>query len=135
MIGSLTKLAEDLTDRVDELEKENAGLRVLSRQALEQVKEASAAPAASSEAIEETLDALCKAGALEESQRDDSRRILSEDPDAVHRILRRVLDAQGQAKEASAEEAPDLSGGRLVSAPAKGKEECMDRMMAILGMR
>ena len=63
-VYNLTKLAEELTDRVDFLEKENAGLRAQSKQA----SKAPASPVVSEKVAQATCEALVKAGALNQDQ-------------------------------------------------------------------
>lgn len=64
----LTKLAEDLTNRVEYLEKENAMLRrsVQAKTASQQVLKVN--PVVSDEVAQATCNALVKAGALNEDQ-------------------------------------------------------------------
>lgn len=138
--NALTKLAEDLTNRVDELEKENATLKA----ALETSKQEALAKKASEEpkvaqvseaTVDKTVAGLVKAGALEPDQAGESRKVFLTDPEAAHRVIQQMLDSQLQQKTASADD--DLYGGRLVgNSPTQSAETaCIDRMMLLLGMK
>ena len=137
-IDALTKLAQDLTDRVDELSKENDSLKKELDSQKELAKKASApvAPKVSEQVVDATLDALVKAGALQEDQRGESRKVMLEDMEAPHRILQRFLDAQGQAKVAAASDTENVSGGTLANATKTEEDNSavLDRMMQILNM-
>ena len=137
-IDALTKLAQDLTDRVDELSKENESLKKELDSQKELAKKASApvAPKVSEQVVDATLDALVKAGALQEDQRGESRKVMLEDMEAPHRILQRFLDAQGQAKVAAASDTENVSGGTLANATKTEEDNSavLDRMMQILNM-
>lgn len=140
-IERLTKLAQDLTDRVDELANENARLsKALEEKSAELTKKAAEqkpSPMVSEQVVDATLDALVKAGALSEDQREESRGIMLADMEAPHRILQRFLDAQGQAKTASKQDIDNVSGGKLADDTRQTKESdsaVLDRMMAILHM-
>ena len=133
---ALVKLASELTDRVDELEKENAALR----QQAAQVKQAAApvtTPVVSEETAAATCDALCKAGALKEEQLKQAKEAYMKDPEAAHRTIQGLLDAMANKKTAAETKDVDLSGGNLVSgkvASRSHEDSCLDRMQAILGM-
>jgi hypothetical protein len=133
----LAKLASDLTDRVEALEKENAELRkeVQAKTASQQVVQV--APVISDEVAQATCDALVKAGALNEDQVEQTKKAFIEDPEAAHRTICGILDAQAQSKRASEDSEADLSGGKLVTGSMLSKsaeEDCLDRMQSILGM-
>lgn len=134
-IEALTKLANELTDRVDALEKENDALRGTAAQLAKQASEAQApaaeAPKVSDGMVDDTLSALLKVGALNADQLKESRQLLITDPEAPFRLLRGLLDAQLQAKTASDE---SVSGGFLAGAASKrdASEDCLDRMIKIL---
>ena len=133
-VNALTKLAEELTARVDELEKENATLKATTADMRKQAS-AEKPPVVSAEVADSTLSLLVKTGALNEDQIGDSRKILMSDPEAAHRVLQRILDAQLQTKTAS-EDQSELYGGRLAggSGIQSPEDACLDRMMRILGM-
>ena len=134
-IEALTKLANELTDRVDALEKENDALRGTAAQLAKQASEAPApaaeAPKVSDGMVDDTLSALLKVGALNADQLKESRQLLTTDPEAPFRLLRGLLDAQLQAKTASDE---SVSGGFLAGSASKrdASEDCLDRMIKIL---
>lgn len=133
----LAKLASDLTDRVEFLEKENAALRkeVQEKTASQQVIKV--APVVSDEVAQATCDALVKAGALNEDQVELTKKAFLEDAEAAHRTICGILDAHAQSKRASEDNDADLSGGKLVSGTMLSKsaeEDCLDRMQNILGM-
>lgn len=141
---ALTKLAEELTNRVDALEKENKALRgKLSKAAslLEQqlqrktAAETTRGAVVSDKVADDTIRALYKAGALEASQLEESRRVLLADAEAPHRILCRLLDGQTQMKTASTD-VDNVSGGRLANNDIKpdAQGDCLDRMMSTLRM-
>lgn len=133
----LAKLASDLTDRVEFLEKENAELRksVQEKTASQQVLKV--APVVSDEVAQATCDALVKAGALNEDQVLETKQAFLDDPEAAHRTICGILDAQAQSKSASESDTMDLKGGTLVTGSVLSKsaeEDCLDRMQSILGM-
>lgn len=141
-IDKLTKLATELTDRVDVLEKENSALRTqLECQTKQASEKAAVAPAVSEAVVDATLDALVKAGSLNEDQRAESRGILLHDMEAPHKLLQHFLDAQIQTKTASVEDDENVSGGRIVSnsknrinSKEQAEADCLDRMVRILKM-
>ena len=134
-IEALTKLANELTDRVDALEKENEALRgtaaELAKKAAEEPVPATEPAKVSDGMVDDTLSALLKVGALNADQLKESRQLLTTDPEAPFRLLRGLLDAQLQAKTASDE---SVSGGFLAGAASKrdASEDCLDRMIKIL---
>lgn len=133
----LAKLAEDLTNRVEFLEKENAELRksVQEKTASQQVIKVG--PVVSDEVAQATCDALVKAGALTEDQVAETKRAFIEDAEAAHRTICGILDAQAQTKSASDTSDVNLNGGTLVAGSVLSKtaeEDCLDRMQSILGM-
>ena len=134
-VEALTKLTEELTNRVDELEKENAELKKTASEKPAEPVKTEASSVVSASVVEATLDALHKVGMLQDDQMDESRRILSSDAEAPHRILQKILDAQSQTKVASEE---NISGGTLVGGPDQLKrdpmDDCFDRMERILKM-
>lgn len=139
-IEALTKLAEDLTNRVDELSSENDSLK----KALDEQKDLNKKAAeqtvvqhASESIVDETLDKLIKIGALTEEQRAESRKTLLTDADAPYRVLQRFIDAQNQVKSAAdASDKDNISGGQLVGSDKDTQQpsdnEVLDRMMQIL---
>jgi len=138
-VTALTKLAEDLTSRVDELEKENASLRAeLSTNQKKQasVQQEAVVTGVPAEVVEATLNSMLKAGALTEDQLEESRKCLMNDATAPHRVLQHFLDAQIQAKTASTD-SDNLAGGKLSGAiepKQSAQDACLDRMSRILGM-
>ena len=142
----LEKLATEMTDRIAELEKENGALKEQLATANEALTKKAAEDNAPKEVVpadvaDATVQALVKAGALLDSQADESKRIFMQDATAAHRVITRILDAQNQAKTASARTGDnfDVSGGRLADAqPVKNRpyeDDCIDRMESILGMK
>lgn len=134
-VEKLTKLAEELTDRVDALEKENAQLKAQAKQA--SVPVAAPAPVVSEKVASETCERLVKAGGITQEQVAQTKEAFLKDPEAVHRTLQVVLDGQTQVKQANASETIDLSGGRLVDGDALRKDaqaDCLERMSQILEM-
>lgn len=147
MVESLTKLASELTDRVERFEKTTAELTAENASLKAQLAEAQAGQAkqAAVKTVDETVvnasvDALIKVGALTEDQRQASHDCMMKDPDAVHRVLIRVLDAHSQTKTAKAADTDDLRGGRLATAPDRASSmtdqqgACYERMCKILGL-
>lgn len=145
MVESLTKLASELTDRVERLEKANSDLTAENTALKAKLDEAGQTKQAAVQAVDEatvnaSIDALIKVGAITEEQRQASHDCFLSDPCAAHRVLVRVLDAHSQTKTAKAADADDLRGGRLVSAPApqpgmtNAEDECRKRMHKILGL-
>lgn len=134
-IEALTKLANELTDRVDALERENAELRSrnadMAKQAAETPAHAEPSPKVSDGLVDDALSALLKVGALNADQLKESRQILTTDPEAPFRLLTGLLDAQIQAKTASDD---TLAGGTLAGNALKrgAGEDCLDRMIQIL---
>ena len=115
-IEALTKLAEDLTNRVAFLETENDGLRSAIREQVANTKEASVDPSVSVSVALSTCDKLVEAGAITENQVEQVKHAFLTDPAAVHRALCGILDAQAQTKSASNEAcSAGLDGGTLVS--------------------
>lgn len=143
---ALEKLATEMTDRIAELEKENGSLKAQLATANEALTKKAAEDNAPKNVVPEdiadaTVKALVKAGALLDSQVDESKRVFMTDATAPHRVLMRILDAQDQAKTASARANDnfDVNGGRIADTqPVKNKpyeDDCLDRMEAILGMK
>lgn len=139
-ITALTSLAEELTARVDHLEHDNEELRKIATEQADLLSIASkraqdVRKSVSADVVNSTVNALHKAGALASSQLDASRKILSEDPAAAHRIIHHLLDVQGQMKAASANDTDDITGGRLAGCAGASDDPqaaCLDRMMSIL---
>ena len=123
-------MIEELINYASDLEKENAKLQ-------EQCKTASAAPVVSAECVADTCKALKDAGMISEDQVEQSKQAFLSDPEAIHRVAQKIVNASAQEKTASAE--ADLNGGTLVTgaaAPVKDRyAESMDRIQAILGIR
>jgi len=134
-IEALTKLATELTDRVDALERENADLRSrnadMAKQAAEAPAQAEPSPRVSDGLVDDTLSSLLKVGALNADQLKESRQILATDPEAPFRLLNGLLDAQIQTKTAGD---TSLAGGTLAGNALKrdAGEDCLDRMIQIL---
>lgn len=133
-VEALAKLTQELTDRVDELEKENAELKKTAAEKPVEPAKPEVASVVSASTVEETLNALHKVGMLTDDQMDESRKILLSDAEAPHRILQKILDAQSQTKVASEE---NISGGTLIGSSQEKRdpmEDCFDRMERILNM-
>lgn len=141
---ALVQLVEELTARVDQLERENESLRSeldSAAQALAEAPDASAcedkAEVVPEEVADKTVEALHKAGALSDDQLAEGRNILLTDAQAPHRLLCGLLNGGFQVKTASAESVGDVYGGRLAnpSAPkTDAQSDCLDRMAALLHM-
>lgn len=134
-IDALTKLATELTDRVDQLEHENAELKSSLDTAKAQVKTASEQKpgmSVSEQTVDATLAALLKTGSLNQDQIAESKKILMSDAEAPHRILQKLLEVQSQNKIAS--DKNNINGGTLAYCDTKRdhEDDCMDRMMSIL---
>ena len=134
----LSKLAAELIDRVDSLEAERAGLmdRVIALEAerSEMDKRASEAkPAVGEAAVDTAVACLVKAGALEPGEAPKARAAMLADPESLYRVLPEIVDAQAQAKTASAADALRLRGGEVASGqPARAAssvDESLDRAL------
>lgn len=137
----LSKLASELIDRVDSLEAERAGLmdRVIALEAerAEMDKRASEAkPAVGEAAVDTAVACLVKAGALEPGEAPKARAAMLADPESLYRVLPEIVDAQAQAKTASAADALRLRGGEVASGqPARAAssvDESLDRALRML---
>ena len=137
----LSKLAAELIDRVDSLEAERAGLmdRVIALEAerAEMDKRASEAkPAVGEAAVDTAVACLVKAGALEPGEAPKARAAMLADPESLYRVLPEIVDAQAQAKTASAADALRLRGGEVASGqPARAAssvDESLDRALRTL---
>ena len=137
----LSKLAAELIDRVDSLEAERAGLmdRVIALEAerAEMDKRASEArPAVGEAAVDTAVACLVKAGALEPGEAPKARAAMLADPESLYRVLPEIVDAQAQAKTASAADALRLRGGEVASGqPARAAssvDESLDRALRML---
>ncbi len=140
---ALEKLAESLIDRVDALEKENAALVKKAAEAEQQLAMTKAAaanaagPVVSEAVVDATVDALVKAGSLNEDQRAEGKRILMEDMEAPHRVLQKLLYDGVQVKTATVSSDENIRGGMLVDATPvtpDAREACLARMTALLRM-
>ena len=130
-LDKMTKLANDLCDQLEKVEAENKSLK----EQLAQTKTASVAPApvASAEVVQETCDALLKAGSISEDQVEDCKKAFTEDPEAALRTLTQVLNAPAQVKSASSE--VDLSGGTIVRGSiSTDSQDKMASVYKILGL-
>lgn len=137
----LSKLAAELIDRVDSLEAERVGLmdRVIALEAerAEMDKRASEAkPAVGEAAVDTAVACLVKAGALEPGEAPKARAAMLADPESLYRVLPEIVDAQAQAKTASAADALRLRGGEVASGqPARAAssvDESLDRALRML---
>lgn len=138
----LSKLAAELIDRVDSLEAERAGLmdRVIALEAerAEMDKRASEAkPAVGEAAVDTAVACLVKAGALEPGEAPKARAAMLADPESLYRVLPEIVDAQAQAKTASAAaDALRLRGGEVAAGqPARAAssvDESLDRALRML---
>lgn len=140
-IENLTKLAQELTDRVDELSAENArlstALKEKEQELTKKAAEQTPSPVVSEQIVDATLSALVKIGALNEDQREESKRVFMTDMEAPHRLLQRFIDAQSQTKAAAAQDTENVSGGKLADDTRQSEESdgaVLDRMMSILHM-
>ena len=132
-LEKMTKLANELCDKLETAEVENKSLK----EQLAQVKTASAAPVekapvVSAEAVQNTCDALVKAGHLTAEQVKTASEAFFKDPDAPHRLLVEILNAPAQEKKAS--ESEDVSGGTLAGAPKKTDEDPFSLVYKILDL-
>ena len=113
-LEQMTKLANELCDQLEKAEAENKSLR----EQLEQNKTASAAPVETplvpEDVVQQTCDALVKAGSITAEQVPECKEAFTKDPCAAHRVLVKVLTAPAQEKTAHVNE--DVSGGTLVNA-------------------
>lgn len=138
-IEALTKLAEDLTNRVASLETENNGLRAALLEQSSNVKQASATPSVSVSVALSTCEKLVGIGAITETQVEQVKQAFLTDPSAVHRALCGIIDAQTQAKSASTEAcSAGLDGGTLVSGTGVVSADVADKygtVERILGMQ
>lgn len=134
-IAALTELANELTERVDVLEKDNQQLRKAASEQTTQAPAAASAPQVPEAVIEDTVNAMHKAGAIAASQVEASKQIMSSDPTAAYRVIQRLLDVQRQVKTAGACDRDSVSGGRLADCSGADDDPqaaCLDRMMSIL---
>ena len=133
-ITALTKLASELTDRVDQLEQENAQLKANAETLSKRASEDKVADVVSERTVDATLSALLKVGCLNQDQLAESKQILLHDAEAPHRILQKILYAQSQVKTASDDQ--NIAGGKLADYNGKkdSTDDCMDRMLAILNV-
>lgn len=131
-LEKMTKLANELCDQLEKAEAENKSLK----EQLAQTKTASevpAAPVASAEVVQETCDALLKAGSISADQVEDCKKAFTEDPEAALRTLTQILNAPAQVKSASSE--IDLSGGTIVSGTVgNDSQDKMASVYKILGL-
>lgn len=128
-LEKMTKLANELCDKLEAAEAENKSLK----EQLQQVKTAAAEPktlTASAEAVQATCDALVKAGRIEQEQVELCKQAFKEDPDAAHRTIVQILNAPAQEKQASESEDVDLSGGTLVGS-AKKQDDSEDKYASV----
>ena len=137
---SLIKLATELTDRVDALERENAALKVQVKQASNVAPAVTAkfSPVVSAEIADATCAALKKAGALSDDQVTQVKYAFMRDPEAAHRTIQGLIDAMANTKTASETKSIDLNGGSLVAGQMRTNtagEACLDKMERILGMK
>ena len=116
-LEQMTKLANELCDKLEAAEAENKSLKEQLEQQTKSASEVPAAPVASEEVVQKTCEALVKAGRLEADQVELCKEAFLKDPDAAHRTIVQLLNAPAQEKTAHVEE--DVSGGKLVTgAPA-----------------
>lgn len=131
-LEQMTKLANELCDKLEATEAENKSLK----EQLAQVKTASAAPAEaptlSEEVVQATCDALVKAGSITAEQVADCKEAFNKDPEAVHRTLVQILNAPAQTKVAHSEE--DVSGGTLVNGTPAAETDKYAKMYEQLGL-
>ena len=127
-LEQMTKLANELCDKLEAAEAENKSLKDQLAQQTKTASEApAAAPCASADVVQATCDALVKAGRLEADQVELCKEAFLKDPDAAHRTIVQLLNAPAQEKTAHVEE--DVSGGKLVNGAASAAE--VDKYAAV----
>lgn len=132
---AITKLANELTDRVEQLENENAMLRTH----IVQVKQASlATPRPDEKVVDNTINLMLKSGALNQNQCAEGKKTFMENPTAAHYIIQRlIIDAQAQAKTAAEDNYGNISGGSLVNSRrinTSDDNSDFERLQRILGL-
>lgn len=136
-VTSLTNLANELIERVKELEGANA---MLKQAACEQqaLREADVHPSICADQIDNTVRALVKIGALREEEKRAMKLCLIQQPDAIYKVVQHLACAPRQVKQASFDNAVDpISGGRVVGVEedqASAQDACLDRMSHLLNL-
>ena len=131
-LEQMTKLANELCDKLEAAETENQSLRAQLAQTKTASETPAVAPCASAEVVQATCDALVKAGRLEADQVELCKEAFLKDPDAAHRTIVQLLNAPAQEKTAHVEE--DVSGGKLVNGVTAAPEDKHAAMFKILGL-
>ena len=130
-LEKMTKLANDLCDQLEKAEAENKSLKEQLAQS-KTASEVPAAPVVSAEVVQETCDALVKAGRLDADQVELCKEAFMKDPDAAHRTIVQLLNAPAQEKTASSE--ADLSGGTLVGTASNSESDPYAAVFETLGL-
>ena len=131
-LEQMTKLANELCDKLEAAEAENKSLKEQLEQQTKTASEIPSAPCASADVVQATCDALVKAGRLEADQVELCKEAFLKDPDAAHRTIVQLLNAPAQEKTAHVDE--DVSGGKLVSAAPAADVDKHAAMFRILGL-
>ena len=132
-VEALVELAQDLTNKVESLEQQNAQLRAYTKQA-SVVKQA--APVVDDETADITCGKLVNAELITPDQAAQTKQAFLTDPKAVHRALHALLDAQAQSKTASVESVTNVNGGVLVTQAVTTAvvEDHLENLQKILGI-
>lgn len=132
-LDKMAALTEELAGYAEKLENQVAELQA---RISELDKQASEKTAASEETVEKVCSALVDAGCIEAGQVFQTKQAFLTDPEAIYRVVPKVLEAQ--TKKAAVEPEVDLNGGTLVGAHSQPKEDAfassMERMQSILGI-
>lgn len=131
-VQALGDLAQELIDKVDQLEQENAQLRAMPKQA----SVVHDAPVVDEETAHITCDKLVNANLIAPEQASQTKQAFLTDPFAVHRALQALLDAQAQTKTASVESVSNVNGGVLVDQTVTTTvvEDHLENLQKILGI-
>ena len=131
-VQALGDLAQELIDKVDHLEQENARLRAMPKQA----SVVHDAPVVDEETAHITCDKLVNANLIAPEQASQTKQAFLTDPFAVHRALQALLDAQAQTKTASVESVSNVNGGVLVEQTVTTTvvEDHLENLQKILGI-
>jgi hypothetical protein len=131
-VEALVELAQDLTDKVESLENQNAQLRAQSKQA-SVVRQA---PVVDEETASSTCGMLVNANLITPEQSAQTKQAFLTDPKAVHRALHALIDAQAQTKTASVESVTNVNGGVLVTQAIATNvvEDHLENLQKILGI-
>lgn len=135
-LDKMAMLAGDLIDYNAELESRIADLQGQ----LAQTKTASVVrpgSIVSEQCADATCRALAAAGLISDEQQAQVKQAFLNDPEAAHRTIHGLLEAERQTKTAAAAER-ELSGGRLVSGGSAVRsdvfEDSLNKIQSILGI-